>query len=98
MRDQDLDGFGPVGTNGPQCSWDERRGIHLLSPGDVVRYEGDFWEVTGVFLATERRASAVTLQAPWDHSATELRLPLGLIEGACEVYLRASRKPLPIVQ
>jgi len=82
--------------DGPQPpNWDERRGIHLLSPGDVVRYEGDVWNVSGVHLATERRLSTVTLTAPWDPYDTELRLPLTVIEGACEVFLKAQRCPLP---
>ena len=75
---------------GPAPGFDERRGIHLLSPGDIVRYRGDFWDVTGVHLAVERAHSAVTMVLPEDKFKNELRLPLSIVEGACEVYLRAT--------
>lgn len=73
-------------------TWDERRGVHLLSPGDMVRYRGDLWDVTGVHLATEKRFSTITLLDPADRFKTELRVPLSIVETACEVYLRAEPK------
>ena len=77
-----------------QSSWDERRGVHLLGVGDLVSYEGEAWRVTGVHFATERRFSTVTL-ALGDQFETELRLPLAIVEGACDVFLKAGRCPLP---
>lgn len=68
---------------------DERRGIHLLSPGDVVRFQGLVMNVTAVYIAPNRRYSTVGLTLP---EATEpLIVPLIIIEEACEVYLRAQR-------
>jgi hypothetical protein len=72
-----------------QPGLDERRGIHLLSPDDLVRWRGDLWDVTGVFLSTDRKGSTVTMTAVDDMSKTELRLPLSIVEDACTVYLKA---------
>ncbi len=72
---------------------DERRGIHLLSPGDVVRFEDCFYDVTGVYLANERYFSTVGMLRSGSDCPEELRLPLSIVEGACEVYLRSNPTP-----
>lgn len=76
---------------GPDNEWDERRGMHLLSPNDLVRWRGAIWIVTGVFLAASPSASTVTMVAGDDPSGVELRMPLLIVE-SLEVFLRAKRK------
>lgn len=71
--------------------FDERRGMHLLAPGDVIRYRDDIFNVTGVYLSTEHRFSTVSVTMPAYDRNRELQLPLKLVEGACEIYLRASK-------
>lgn len=75
-------------TTRPDKEWDERRGIHLLSPRDLVRWRGGIWNVTGVFLETEASASIVTMVADGDPSGIELKVPLLIVE-SCEIFLRA---------
>lgn len=77
-------------NDGPgKPDFDERRGAHLLSPGDAVRYKGEIYDVTGVHLATEHRQSYITMQLPNAKQMPELTVPLGIVEFACEIYLRA---------
>ncbi len=78
-------------SGGESERWDERRGVHLLSPDDMVRWNDDLWVVTGVFLGTDRSSSSVTMIAIDDGSKTEMRLPLTIVEEACTVYLKAAR-------
>lgn len=73
------------------AAFDERRGMHLLAPGDVIRYRGDVFNVVGVHLSADRRFSTVAVTMPAYEANRELRLPLNLVEGACEIYLRARK-------
>ena len=75
-------------------AFDERRGEHLLSPGDLVRYGAAFWEVTGVFLSTEHVRSTISMRSLTPGDPVEHTLPLVLLDG-CHVYLLADRRPRP---
>ncbi len=74
-------------------AWDERRGIHLLSPGDVVRFGSTFWDVTGVELHTMTECDCVTMRrvGPPYAGEPECRVPLRMVERGT-VYLQAERK------
>lgn len=69
--------------------FDERRGAHLLRPGDVVRCNGEVWDVAGIYLHTERRHSTVGLVAHRDLAKHEFMVPLMMVEVGCEIFLRA---------
>lgn len=61
----------------------------MLSPGDVVRFERLVMNVTGIYLAANRRYSTVGLTLP--EAEHPLIIPLMIVEDACEVYLRAEK-------
>lgn len=73
--------------------WDERRGLHLLSPHDLVRFGSTFWEVTGVELHTTTECDVITIQRIGNlyPGEPECRVPLTMIERGT-VYLRAEKK------
>ena len=75
----------------PATKLDERRGIHLLSPEDLVRIGDAFWMVTAVELSTQSDRSVVEIAPCGARTPSDAcRVPLTLIEG-CPVYLRAKR-------
>lgn len=74
-------------------SFDERRGMHLLSPGDIVRFGSTFWDVTGVELHTATDCDCVTMCRIGQlyPGEPECRVPLRMVERGT-VYLRAEKK------
>lgn len=72
-------------------SVEQPRSINSVRPGDIVRYWGDTWDVTGLHLSTDKRFSTITLIDPNDRFKTELRLPLSIVETACEVFLKVEK-------
>lgn len=68
---------------------DERRGIHLLSPGDVVRFGPLVMNVQAVNLAAYHQFSTVLMVLP--EAMEPIIMPLIVVEEACEVFLRAVR-------
>lgn len=68
---------------------DERRGIHLLSPGDLVRFGGLVMKVSAVQLAALPRYSTVILVLP--EATDPIVMALIMVEKTCEVFLRAER-------
>ena len=69
--------------------FDERRGAHLLAPGDAIRCRGTVWDVVGVYLHSDRRHSTIGLMIPNDDARHELLVPLIIVETGCEIFLRA---------
>jgi hypothetical protein len=81
-----------ITAGSPTSTFDERRGEHLLSPGDLVRHGSNFWEVTGVFLGTDPGSSNVTMRR--HDGAVEYTVPLQLLD-ACSIFLLADKRRSP---